>query len=50
MDYTKAANKEMAKQGERKTSQTTKQFKEADKVLLIIYSHLFPLPICNPHP
>jgi hypothetical protein len=50
MDYTTAANKKTAKQGERKTSQTTKQFKEANKVLLIIYTHFFPLPVCDPHP
>ena len=48
MDYTKTANKEMAKKGERKTSQTTKQFKEANKVLFIIYRHFRPLSICNP--
>jgi hypothetical protein len=36
MDYAKTANKEMGEKGERKTSQTTKQFKEANKVLFII--------------
>jgi hypothetical protein len=48
MDYTKTANKGMAKKGERKTSQTTKQFKEDNKVLFIIYHHFRPLSIYNP--
>jgi len=51
MDYTKTANKGMTKKGERKTSQTTKQFKEDNKVLFIIYHHFRPLSICTPpHP
>jgi len=48
MDYAKAANKEMAKNGERKTSQSTKQFKEDNKVLFIIYRHFCPLSIFTP--